>query len=372
VLLVAGVIALPSLLDDGGGDPSDVGLAGTVPAGLGEAIERQGTAIGAPIRVHAYTGVGAGEDAVRQGEVELLVVDGQVLEWRRQADDRLRAVALSAIQALNVRDRAQAAGISGETMASVLAPVAVEERTLGSVAGRSPDDELAAMAVTVLLFITISTYGNLVLTGVVEEKASRVVEVLLARMPARNLLVGKVAGIGLLGLAQVAVTALTALAATAAVSSVDLPAIRGTVLVWAVAWFVLGYALYAMAYGALGSLTDRAEDAQGLAAPLVIVLIAGYFASFVAVGRPDSGPARAVSLIPMTAPLAMPSRIAMSNVPWWELVLSVVLTLAAIAGLVGLGGRIYTNAILHTGPRLPLRRAWRSPATPIPAPGSAG
>jgi ABC-2 type transport system permease protein len=98
-----------------------------------------------------------------------------------------------------------------------------------------------------------------VLTGVVEEKSSRVVEVLLARMPARNLLAGKVAGIGLLGLAQLVVTAVAALVATMVVDSVDVPAVSGGVLAWVVAWFVLGYALFAMAFGALGSLASRAR-----------------------------------------------------------------------------------------------------------------
>ena len=135
-------------------------------------------------------------------------------------------------------------------------------------AGRSPDDETAALIMTVLLLVTISTYGNLVLTGVVEEKSSRVVEVLLARMPARNLLAGKVAGIGLLGFAQFAVTALAAVARRDRVDSVDVPAVRGSVLAWVVVWFVLGYALYAMAYGALGSLASRTEDASSVAGPV--------------------------------------------------------------------------------------------------------
>ena len=75
---------------------------------------------------------------------------------------------------------------------------------LGQVAGRSPDDETAAFIMTDPALLAISTYGAMVLSGVVEEKSSRIVEVLLARMPARNLLAGKIAGIGLLGLAQIA------------------------------------------------------------------------------------------------------------------------------------------------------------------------
>ncbi len=90
-------------------------------------------------------------------------------------------------------------------------------------------------------------------------------QVLLARIPARNLLAGKVAGIGLIGLPQIGVTALVAVTATA--GSADLPAARGSVLAWAVVWFVLGYALYATAYGALGSLASRTEDAQSVAGP---------------------------------------------------------------------------------------------------------
>ena len=156
-----------------------------------------------------------------------------------------------------------------------MSPVPVENVELGVVAGRSPNDEAAAIVMTVLLLMAITTYGNLVLTGVVEEKASRVVEVLLARMPARTLLAGKVAGIGLLGFAQFAVTGVAALVATMVVDAVDVPAVRGGVLAWVVGWFVLGYALYAMVYGALGSLASRTEDAQSVAGPVIYVLLGG-------------------------------------------------------------------------------------------------
>jgi ABC-2 type transport system permease protein len=232
------------------------------------------------------------------------------------------------------------------------------------VEGRSPDDETAAFLMTVLLFVAITTYGNLVLTGVVEEKASRVVEVLLARIPARNLLAGKVAGIGLLGLAQIGVTALVALAAISSVDSVDVPAARPAVILWVVVWFVLGYGLYAMVYGALGSLASRTEDAQSVAGPVTVVLVAGYFASFAAIGSPESGWARLLSFFPATAPLVMPNRIAMGATTWWEPVLAAALTLATIVGLVQLGGRVYAGAVLHSGPTLKLRDVWRGePAT---------
>jgi ABC-2 type transport system permease protein len=234
---------------------------------------------------------------------------------------------------------------------------------IGAVAGRSPDDETAAFIMTMLLFMTIATYGAMVLNGVVEEKASRVVEVLLARIPARSLLAGKVAGIGLLGLGQVAVTALAALIAAATFNDIDLPAARGPVLAWALVFFVLGYALYATVFGALGSLASRPEDAQSAVGPVSVLLILVYFVSFAAIGSPDASWARIVSWIPLTAPIAMPSRLAMGSAAWWEPAAACALTVGAIAALVVVGGRVYANAVLHNGPTLKLRDAWQHTTT---------
>ncbi len=371
ILVVLGLIMVPTLVDSGGGT-SDIGLTGFSPIELARAIEDQGEAADITVRIHRYESLAAGQEGVRLGDVDVLVVDGQRLEWRRQADQQLRAAVTGAIQLVAVRERAAAAGITTDDVFALVAPVPVTDVELGSVEGRSPDDETAAMVMTVVLFLAITTYGSLVLTGVAEEKASRVVEVLLARMPARNLLAGKVAGIGLLGIAQIGVTALVALAALAMVDSVDIPAARGAVLAWVVVWFVVGYALYAMVYGALGSLVSRAEDAQSVAGPVTAVLIAGYFASFVAVGRPDSGLAKLASFFPPTAPLAMPNRIAMAATDWWEPIVAVVITLLTIAGLAWFGGRVYTGAVLRIGPTLRVRDAWRGATGPRPGVGPTG
>jgi len=281
-------------------------------------------------------------------------------------------VVTSAIQLATVRERATAAGISPGSLAALLAPVPVASVELGSVAGRGPGDEMSVLVMTIVLFFGISVFGQMVLTGVLEEKASRVVEVLLARIPARALLAGKIAGIGLLGLAQIGVAALAALVAVAAMSSIDVSAVRGPVLAWALVWFVLGYTLYATVYGALGSLGSRVEDAQAVAGPVMVVMAVAYFASFVTVGKPDSTAATALSYFPLTAPMAMPGRIAMGAAAWWEPVVAAALTLAAIAGLVVLAGRVYTRAILHSGPALSLRDAWRGSAASGPGASGAG
>ena len=208
IVAVIGAIVLPSLIDTGGGT-KDVGLTGSVPAALSNAIRTQGSAVGVKIRIHHYDTLAAGEQAVRDGDIDLLVVDAKQLEGRRLADEQLKAIVTGAIQVVAVQDRATAAGIRPEDLAALMAPVAVNNVELGRVAGRSPDDETAAFIMTMLLFTSIAIYGVMVLNGVVEEKSSRVVEVLLARTSPRNLLAGKIAGIGLLGLAQIAATALS-------------------------------------------------------------------------------------------------------------------------------------------------------------------
>jgi ABC-2 type transport system permease protein len=360
IIGVAATLILPALFKPA--STRDVGVTGPAPAALTATIAQQAQTVGITARVRPYATLAAGEQAVRQGQVDVLVAGARRLEWKGRPDEQLKAVVGGAIQLATVRERAAAAGISPSAAAALLTPVPVANVQLGSVADRSPGDEMAVLVMTVVLFFGISVFGQMVLTSVLEEKASRVVEVLLVRIPPRVLLAGKIAGIGLLGLAQIGVTALAALAAVAAVHSVDVPAVRGSVLAWAVVWFVLGYALYATVYGALGSLGSRVEDAQAVAGPVMIVMTLAYFASFTTIGQPDSDLARAISYFPLTAPMAMPGRIAMGAAAWWEPVIAAMITLAATAGLVQLAGRVYTRAILHSGPALSLREAWRDKA----------
>ena len=369
IVTVAAMLVLPALLKPG--STRNVGLTGSAPPALAAAISQQARAVGTTARVHRYASLAAAEQAVRQGRLDVLVAGPRRLEWKGQADEQLKTVLTGAIQLVTMRERAAAAGVTPRALAELLAPVPVRSIELGPAAGRSPGDETAVLVMTAVLFFCISVFGSLVLTGVLEEKASRVVEVLLARVPARVLLAGKITGIGLLGLAQIGVTALAALVAITAFHSIHVPAIRGAVLAWVVIWFVLGYILYATIYGALGSLGSRVEDAQSVAGPISVVLIVAYFASFAMIGQPASALARAISYFPLTAPMAMPGRIAMGATAWWEPLIAAAITLAATLVLVRIAGRLYTSAILHGGPRLSLRGAWQGRTASGPGPATA-
>jgi ABC-2 type transport system permease protein len=373
LVVVVAMVVLPGML--GTSDTTkDVGVTGARSRVFEQTLSSQGDSGGTTIHLRRYDDVAAGEQALRDEHVDVLVVDVRRLEWRGKTDARLQGLVIAAIQVATVQQRAAASGLAPGTVAHLLAPVPVESVQIGAAPGRSTDDETATILMTTALLVSIIIYGNLVLTGVVEEKSGRVVEVLLARVPAKALLGGKVVGIGLLGFAQLAVTALAALAASMVTDSLDLPAVSGGVLAWVLVWFVLGYALYAMVYGALGSLASRTEDAQAAAGPVGYVLLAGCWASFFAISTDPGGLwARLLSLFPATAPLAMPGRIALGAAAWWEPLAAVVLTLATIVGLVSFAGRVYRNAVLHTGAALRLRDAWhgtraderRDPATPL-------
>ena len=125
-------------------------------------------------------------------------------------------------------------------------------------------------------------------------------------------------------------------------------------------WFALGFALYAVAYAAAGALASRQQNAETAAQPVTYTLLVAYFAGYVALSADASSvAAHALTLFPLTAPLVLPARSALVGVPLWEHAVAVVLVLACIYALVRFAGRVYARGLLHAGPRLSARAAWR-------------
>jgi ABC-2 type transport system permease protein len=358
VLAMVALVVVPSLGSD---EPTTyrVGLAGAVAPGTADALTAQAKAADRQVRTSTYDTVAAGEQAVRDRKVDVLLVDGGRVAWRIRSDASLGALVASAVQAVRIRERAEEQGLPMQDVATLLAPVALSTEVLGSAAGVDDNARDVAFYAVVLLFVAVSIYGQMVLTGVVQEKQSRVAEVILSRMPPRELLAGKVLGIGALGLAQFVLLVTTAGVSMAAVDSVDTPHVAVSVWIWLVLWFVLGYAFYSVVYAAFGALASRVEDASSTAAPISIVLFAGYFAALSALDSPDSVVATVLSFIPATAPMAMPLRMTLTDVPSWQLATSVLLTGGSVWLLVRLAGRVYSGAVLRTGTRIPLQAAWR-------------
>jgi ABC-2 type transport system permease protein len=229
---------------------------------------------------------------------------------------------------------------------------------------QTPEDTTAivfANAGIVLMFIGIFSYGSWVLTGVVEEKQSRVVEVVLSTVRPRDLLMGKVLGIGLLALAQLVVLVAVGLTLSQLLGRLVLPPTTVGAVVQLLTWFILGFALYATTMGFLGALASRAEEASIASMPVTLTATTAYILSIAVVtGDPDGILAHVMTFIPPAAPMVVPLRTALGAIEPWEIALSIALTIATIWVLFVVGARVYTGAVLQTGGRIRLRDAWRA------------
>lgn len=358
ILLVVAILLVPTLLEKS--RTYRVGLTGRVPAGTMTALEAQAHTVDHTLKMTTYPTLADGERAVRDKKVDVLLVDASRLEWRTSADSTLTATVANAIQAVNIRAQADRIGITGDQLAQLLVPVTLSSRALGAAHSASKDANTVGFVAVGLMYLAISIYAGFVLTGVVQEKANRVAEVLLARMPAREILAGKVLGIGAVGLAQLAGIGTAAVVTVAAMGDAKAPSIAGDVIAWTCLWFVLGYLFYSVLYAALGATTSRIEDAQAAIAPITGVMLLSYFGVIYAEENPDAVLTVLVSYFPPTAPVVMTYRVAVNAVPTWQLLTSAAVMVLAMWGSIRLAGRIYSGALLRFGARVPLRELVRS------------
>jgi ABC-2 type transport system permease protein len=358
VALVVALVFLPSLLENS--TTYHGGFTGTVPAGTVTALQAQARATDHQLEVTRYPTLADGERAVRDKKVDVLLVDGSRLEWRTKSDSTLSAVVANAIQVARIRAQADRLGISPDQLRQLLVPVALTSRTIGAAHTTDKDANTVGFIAVGLMYLAISFYAGFVLTGVVQEKANRVAEVLLARMPAHEILTGKVLGIGAVGLAQLAAIGAAAVVTVAAAGDANAPSIPADVLAWTCVWFVLGYLLYSVLYAAIGATTSRIEDAQAAIAPVTGLMLLSYLGVIYAEENPDAALTVLLSYFPPTAPVVMTYRIAVHAVPGWQLLTSAALMVFVMRGVIRFAGRVYSGALLRFGGRIPLREAVRS------------
>jgi ABC-2 type transport system permease protein len=275
----------------------------------------------------------------------VLLLDADRIAFRSSVDPKLAAIADSAVRAVR-RHLPPAPELTAVT-------VRPAEATSSDAA------VMAALLSAAMLLATLAVYGQWVLTGVVEEKANRVAEVVLSAVRPRHLLAGTVIGIGLLGLVQVAL--IGGLAAVLLAAGVfDAPAALGGSVALVIPWFALGYALYAVAYAAAGAVAARTQDANSAGLPVTYTMLAAFLLGYVALtADPGGALAQVLTVLPLSAPLVLPARSVLTGVPIWQHVLAVLLVLASIHALVRLAGRVYGEGLLRSGARLDLRAAWR-------------
>ena len=310
------------------------------------------------VEVEQIDGHDAVTAAVEDGDVDVGIVDGTTVVTGPDSPAELVTLVTGFAAAEALAETAAELGVDQATLDDLLAGGPTVEEI-------EPDDDedlrnLLAFVATLVLFVSIVTYGQWVLQGVVEEKSSRVVEVVLGAVRPRHLLAGKVVGIGALGLLQVVAIAITGLVVTRIVDSADLPPITLTTVAILLGWFVLGFAFFASGYAVAGSLVSNTEDAQNASFPLTLVMVAAYLVASSALGAgTETTVLRVLSIVPPFSPLVMPLRQVAGSAAAWEVALSVALMVLAITLMLRIGGRIYSGGLLRSGARAKVKDAFR-------------
>jgi ABC-2 type transport system permease protein len=371
-ILVAAMIVIPSLFA-GGTSESSVGSVGDgnqvivdTAVLLGNANDEPNEEPSVAIEVVEYETRDTAEEALLDGDVDVVLVNGEELVIEN-AGGFLGDASISGLlqQAAATVQLEAAVSEGGQAAADVVEIMTSDPLETSAVTGEGDEEAneargLIAYVGLMFLYIAVLLYGTWILTGVTEEKSNRVVEVLVSAIRPWQLLGGKILGIGTLGILQFAGTITIAVVVLRATGAFDLPPVELFSIVNLVIWFVLGFLMFAVLFGAAGSLVSRAEDAQSVALPLSLTAVAGFFVSIVSLSNPTGPVAVIGTLVPLTAPFVVPVRTALQAIPVWQYLLSVVLTSATIVALVFAAGRIYTGALLRFGGRTKVREAWRS------------
>ncbi|MGW5054875.1 ABC transporter permease [Actinokineospora sp. NPDC004072] len=359
LVLLVGFSLLMKLIS--GGSDATVGLLGPT-ASLEQPLKATATTIGRTIDTRAVTDEAAGRADLAAGDLDALLVpsgDTFAVVVQQDLDGSLEDVLN--VLAGQVAFNEAITGLGGDPAAvnETVAQARVEVRPIEPPQEYDGQQLVIGMVAGVLIYMSLLLNGQMVATGVVEEKSSRVVELLLATIRPWQLMAGKVLGIGLIGLVQMAVVGGIGIAAALAfdVLTISLSTAVGTVI-WLVVWFLLGFLAYSLLFAALAALVSRQEDVGGVITPPLMFVILGYVVGIsVLPSDPGNKLVETLSLIPVFSPTLMPMRMAMGGVPAWQAILAVVLTAALIPALVWLSGRIYRNAVMRSGARVKLMDA---------------
>lgn len=297
--------------------------------------------------------------AVEDGDVDVLF-DGSSLIWdgtpRLRLDSYLRLVA----RQVQLAERAERLDLSDAELSQLFTDVQINEVRLDG-----GDDgfgvRLATAGVSGLaMFMLLQVWGSFLMMGVIEEKSSKVVEILLSHVRPSTLLSGKILGLGILALLQMLVVTVGVVIGLSLVRDIEIPSSVWATVPLTLVTFLFGFAFYATAYAAVGSMVSRQEDATSAQLPAMLPLLAGYAIAAGSIDNPDNLVAVIGTFVPFTSPVLLPFRTAMSDVPLWQAVLSLTILAGSIVVMVRIAGRIYRYSLLRSGTKVTFAEAWRN------------
>lgn len=351
LLLVIGIIVVSAIIGSGS-DEYDVVTTSDVPAGVLEAAEPS-LAAGATLERVEAADLAAVEDAVRKGEADagIALVDGTyTLIGDESIDTEIEAALRAGVGSFVIAENARSAGTDIETLT---AGSQADVRLLDPNASESDARTGIAFVFAVVFLFTALTFGMTIAQSVVQEKESRIVEILAAAVPIRSLLWGKVLGNTVLAMGQVILLVVTGAIGLFATGERDLLSGVGAAMVWYVAFFLLGFVALASLWSVAGSLASRTEDLQSTTLPGQMILFVPYFVSVLA----GEGVRTVFSMLPIVSTMIMPGRMAEGSVPAWQIAVAIVATVAAAVVFVRIGSRLYERTLLRTGGKVGYREA---------------
>lgn len=360
-VIVGGIIAYSIFSGSGDEERDVIGVAGD--QSIAAVLEATGDAVGSPVEVRDVADAVAARSGVESGDLDVaLVPDGTAGAYTAVTESDLTGTLRAVVEG----------SVATQATNAALAQQGVDQNELAATTGAAtvtvdaidpPDPEAGqrtalALSAVFLLYAQIIGFGMYVAMGVVEEKSSRVVELLLSTVRPLQLLWGKILGIGAVGILQLALYGIAGVGAGLGTGVLTVTGAAVSVFAATLAWFILGFAFFAVLYAAGGSMVSRQEDVNSTTMPLLILIMAMFFAAFYSVSDPESTLANTLSWIPPFSAIMMPLRIAAGVTSPVQIVGSAVLMIVTTAILAMGAAKIYQRSILRIGKTVSWKEAF--------------
>ncbi len=267
-------------------------------------------------------------------------------------------------------ERLAGANISETQLKDLSRNVDFDSKSLDEKGGEKDSDGIffASLIIGLMIYITLAIYGQMILAAVVEEKETRIAEILFSSARPFELMMGKLVGVGLAGLTQLAIWIGSALLllgflAVQGGGGAELigavPSITPLMIILFFVYFLLGFFIYASIFALIGSMVTTVQEGGQFSFPPIMLLLVGFYFSFAVIRDPNSQLSFWVSIAPFFAPITMPVRILAETPPLWQIGLSIFINAAAIAGLIWLAARVYRVGMLMYGKRATIPEVWK-------------
>jgi len=281
------------------------------------------------------------------------------------SNDTLRDALNDAVRSQRLAD----ANISEDRLTELSAAANIDAKGLNET-GEEKSTEgtwIASFVIGLMIYITLAIYGQQILGAVVEEKETRIAEILFSSAKPFELMMGKLVGVGLAGLTQLGIWVGTiaillgvmALQTDLSLILTSVPTITPLMVVLFLIFFLLGFFIYASIFALIGSMVTTVQEGSQFAFPPIMIMLAAFYLCFAVIRDPNSDLSFWATIAPFMAPITMPVRILAEMPPYWQIALSILVNVAAIAGLVWLASRVYRVGMLMYGKRATIPEVWK-------------